>query len=133
MKMQDDGGNFCDIAAKTFTFRKYKTAAMYGPQTVDINEEVFKVITDYMTHKPESPFFLCDVEGGQLPPHYITRRLHALYGKPVGIQTARRAAVTAAFPPESETVAQERSAMAAAMGHSVATQKEVYATRSEAR
>jgi integrase len=42
--------NYLDLKNKQFIFNNYKTAKKYNKQTIDINEELFKIIKEYINH-----------------------------------------------------------------------------------
>jgi len=42
--------NYLDIKNKQFIFNNYKTAKKYNTQKIDINDELFKIIKDYVNH-----------------------------------------------------------------------------------
>jgi hemerythrin superfamily protein len=45
--------NFLDVVSKKFIFNKYKTAGSYKTQTIDIPDDLMKIITLYLKHRPK--------------------------------------------------------------------------------
>lgn len=50
---QDATNNFLDVASKKFVFNKYKTAGSYKTQTLDIPDDLMKIINLYLKHRPK--------------------------------------------------------------------------------
>jgi len=50
---QDATNNFLDVASKRFIFNKYKTAGSYKTQVIDIPDDLMKIITLYLKHRPK--------------------------------------------------------------------------------
>jgi hypothetical protein len=51
---QDSTNNFLDVASKRFIFNKYKTAGSYKTQVIDIPDDLMKIITLYLKHRPKT-------------------------------------------------------------------------------
>ena len=45
--------NLLDVANKKFIFNKYKTAGAYKTQSIDIPDDLMKIITLYLKHRPK--------------------------------------------------------------------------------
>ena len=49
----DDTHNLLDVVNKKFIFNKYKTAGSYKKQELDIPDDLMKIITLYLKHRPK--------------------------------------------------------------------------------
>jgi hypothetical protein len=110
-----------------FIFNRYKTAKKYGPQHINIPTPLADVITLYLKHHPlakgnkakATEFkFLVSADGTPLTAtNTITRILNKVFGKKVGSSMLRHSFLSSKYD------IHEMEADAAAMGHSVAEQK----------
>jgi hypothetical protein len=92
--MSDDKFNYLDIDKKQFTFNNYKTNGKYNSVIVNIEDELMKVISLYLSNHPEKSklknktynihflksFYNEDIIKSQ----EITRLLNKIFGKSIG-------------------------------------------------
>jgi integrase len=122
--------NYLDYGAKEFVFNRYKTARRYGQQKEAIPEELWEVIQTYLKFHPlmkkKLPKsacikFLVKQDGSPLnSANGITRLLNKSFGKRVGASMLRHIYLSEKY---GDTI-KDMEETAAAMGHSVAQQKE---------
>ena len=79
---------------RSFIFNKYKTAAVYKRQIVEIPPKLKKIITDWMK-KNTSDYLLLDTTLQQaLSPTKLTNRLYNMFGKKVSVNQLRHSYVS---------------------------------------
>ena len=130
----DNSKNYLDIMGNQFVFNKYKTAKKYGTQYVPITEApmLTEAITMLLKHHPQhkgritknTEFrFLTYSDGSPLTAvNSITRILNKVFGKKIGSSMIRHIYLSSKYG----TIKEEQQQDAAAMGHSVAEQQNVY-------
>lgn len=93
----DTTNNFLDVANKKFIFNKYKTAGAYKTQTTDLPDDLMKVITLYLKHRPkgEDEHFLINFQGEPyIQNNSITRILNKIFNAKVGASMLRKLYLT---------------------------------------
>lgn len=96
---QDATNNFLDVASKKFIFNKYKTAGAYKTQTLDIPDDLMKIITLYLKHRPkmeeDTNQFLVSFKGEPyIQNNSITRILNKIFDGKVGASMLRKLYLT---------------------------------------
>jgi hypothetical protein len=124
---QDATNNFLDVASKKFIFNKYKTAGSYKTQTIDIPEDLMKIITLYLKHRPkvedDTNQFLVSFKGEPYTQNNaITRILNKIFDGKVGASMLRKLYLTNKY---SDTLDELKSDVAQ-MGTSVDVAKNNY-------
>lgn len=98
-KKADDKSNWFLKKEKQFVFNDYKTASKYGTQTIDVSEELMKLLTIYINHHPlkkEKTFtLLVNADGSNLNnSNFITLTLNRLLGRKIGVSMLRNMFLT---------------------------------------
>jgi hypothetical protein len=124
---QDSTNNFLDVASKKFIFNKYKTAGSYKTQTIDIPDDLMKVITLYLKHRPKkeddsNQFLVSFVGEPYTQNNSITRILNKIFDGKVGASMLRKLYLTNKY---SDTLDELKSDVAQ-MGTSVDVAKNNY-------
>jgi hypothetical protein len=124
---QDATNNFLDVASKKFIFNKYKTAGSYKTQTIDIPDDLMKVITLYLKHRPKkeddsNQFLVSFVGEPYTQNNSITRILNKIFDGKVGASMLRKLYLTNKY---SDTLDELKSDVAQ-MGTSVDVAKNNY-------
>lgn len=96
---QDATNNFLDVASKKFIFNKYKTAGAYKTQTLDIPDDLMKIITLYLKHRPKieedhNQFLVSFVGEPYTQNNSITRILNKIFDGKVGASMLRKLYLT---------------------------------------
>lgn len=105
---QDATNNFLDVASKRFIFNKYKTAGSYKTQETTIPDDLMKVITLYLKHRPkyllekdttkegeDTNQFLVNFKGEPyIQTNSITRILNKIFDGKVGASLLRKLYLT---------------------------------------
>lgn len=96
---QDATNNFLDVASKKFIFNKYKTAGAYKTQTLDIPDDLMKIITLYLKHRPKkeedtNQFLVSFVGEPYKQNNSITRILNKIFDGKVGASMLRKLYLT---------------------------------------
>lgn len=133
-KKADDKSNWFLKKEKQFVFNDYKTASKYGTQTIDISEELLKLLTIYINHHPlkkEKTFtLLVNADGSNLNnSNFITLTLNRLLGRKIGVSMLRNMFLTDKFKGgvlEQEKLMKDISETAMAMGTSLETALNIY-------
>jgi hypothetical protein len=124
---QDATNNFLDVASKKFIFNKYKTAGSYKTQTLDIPDDLMKVITLYLKHRPKTEDdtnqFLVSFNGEPYTQNNsMTRILNKIFDAKVGASMLRKLYLTNKY---GDTLDELKSDVAQ-MGTSVEVAKNNY-------
>jgi hypothetical protein len=124
---QDATNNFLDVASKKFIFNKYKTAGSYKTQVLDIPDDLMKVITLYLKHRPKkeddtNQFLVSFVGEPYTQNNSITRILNKIFDGKVGASMLRKLYLTNKY---SDTLDELKSDVAQ-MGTSVDVAKNNY-------
>jgi integrase len=125
--------NYLDLTNKKFVYHKYKTAKKYGTQTLEIPDSLMESINKYLKYHPlwkgaakrsAIPVkLLVGADGTPLAAvNAITRILNRIFGKKVGSSMLRHIYISDKYG----DLIEEQKDDAAAMGHSVALQREYY-------
>lgn len=133
-KKADDKSNWFLKKEKQFVFNDYKTASKYGTQTIDVSEELMKLLTIYINHHPlkkEKTFrLLVNADGTDLNnSNFITLTLNRLLGRKIGVSMLRNMFLTDKFQGgvlEQEKLMKDITETATAMGTSLGTALNVY-------
>ena len=99
---QDATNNFLDVATKRFIFNKYKTAGAYKTQTSDIPDDLMKIITLYLKHRPkieeDTNQFLVSFKGEPYTQNNsMTRILNKIFDGKVGASMLRKLYLTTKY------------------------------------
>jgi hypothetical protein len=124
---QDATNNFLDVASKKFIFNKYKTAGSYKTQTLDIPDDLMKIITLYLKHRPKTEEdtnqFLVSFKGEPYTQNNsMTRILNKIFDAKVGASMLRKLFLTNKY---GDTLDELKSDVAQ-MGTSVEVAKNNY-------
>jgi hypothetical protein len=128
--------NFLDVVSKKFIFNKYKTAGSYKTQIIDIPEDLMKIITLYLKHRPKyllekdmakegedtNQFLVSFVGEPYTQNNAITRILNKIFDAKVGASLLRKLYLTDKY---SNTMDELKSDVAQ-MGTSVDVAKNNY-------
>ena len=133
-KKADDKSNWFLKKEKQFVFNDYKTASKYGTQTIDVSEELMKLLTIYINHHPlkkEKTFtLLVNADGSNLNnSNFITLTLNRLLGRKIGVSMLRNMFLTDKFKGgvlEQEKLMKDITETAMAMGTSLETALNIY-------
>lgn len=133
-KKADDKSNWFLKKEKQFVFNDYKTASKYGTQTIDVSEELLKLLTIYINHHPlkkEKTFtLLVNADGSNLNnSNFITLTLNRLLGRKIGVSMLRNMFLTQKFQGgiiEQEKLMKDITETAMAMGTSLETALNIY-------
>jgi hypothetical protein len=101
-KKADDTSNWFLNKEKQFVFNDYKTSSKYGTQTIDISEELYKILKIYIAHHPlkkdKSYNLLVNADGTPLKnSNFITLTLNRLLGRKIGVSMLRNMFLTDVF------------------------------------
>jgi hypothetical protein len=101
-KKADDTSNWFLNKEKQFVFNDYKTASKYGTQTIDIGEELYKILKIYIAHHPlkkdKSYNLLVNADGTLLKnSNFMTLTLNRLLGRKIGVSLLRNMFLTDKF------------------------------------
>lgn len=96
---QDATNNFLDVASKKFIFNKYKTAGAYKTQTTDIPDDLMKIITLYLKHRPKmeedhNQFLVSFAGEPYIQNNSITRILNKIFDGKIGASMLRKLYLT---------------------------------------
>ncbi len=135
-KVNDKTKNYYIVSTKKFIFNNYKTASTYGQQTLDVPEELAKVLNEYInvykqvndkedyTKEGEWPL-LVRFSGSRIHEiNGITRILNKVLGKKIGSSALRHIYLSDKFAPELKEMKED----SIAMGHSMEVQREYIKT-----
>jgi hypothetical protein len=123
--------NYLDLASRRFIFNKFKTSRTYGQQVVEIPDELWAVLGQFLTkHHPlwkgavrrknDPVKLLVGHDGAPLTAvNTITRLLNRIFGKKVGSSMLRHIYLSDKY---KDTI-DEMKDDAAAMGHSLTAQR----------
>lgn len=122
--------NYLDLTTHKFIFNKYKTSRKYGAQTVDIPDSLLTILSAFLAKHPvwkgvvkrkNEPVKLLVAANGEpiVAVNAITRLLNKIFGKKIGSSMLRHIFLSDKY---KDTIG-EMADDAAAMGHSLATQK----------
>lgn len=122
--------NYLDLTTHKFIFNKYKTSRKYGAQTVDIPDSLLTILNSFLAKHPvwkgvvkrkNEPVKLLVAANGEpiVAVNAITRLLNKVFGKKIGSSMLRHIFLSDKY---KDTIG-EMADDAAAMGHSLATQK----------
>jgi hypothetical protein len=133
-KKADDKSNWFLKKEKQFVFNDYKTVSKYGTQTINVSEELLKLLTIYIAHHPlkkEKTFtLLVNADGSNLNnSNFITLTLNRLLGRKIGVSMLRNMFLTDKFKGgvlEQQELMKDISETATAMGTSLGTALNVY-------
>jgi hypothetical protein len=119
--------NFLDVTSKKFIFNKYKTAGSYKTQVIDIPDDLMKIITLYLKHRPKTEEdtnqFLVSFKGEPYTQNNaITRILNKIFDAKVGASMLRKLYLTNKYG----TTLDELKSDVAEMGTSVDVAKNNY-------
>jgi len=95
-KMKTSDLNYFDIENKQFVFNNYKTKKSYQQQIIDIPDNLFKILVNYIGMREnsdinESEYLLIDFKGNPLSKsNSITRILNKIFGKKIGSSMLRK-------------------------------------------
>jgi hypothetical protein len=112
--VEDSTNNYLDLMNKKFIFNKYKTAGAYKTQMVDIPEELFKIITLYLKHRPKtehSVFLVNDVGEPFVQVNSITRILNKIFNAKVGASMLRKLYLTDKYSSVMADLKEDATAM----------------------
>ena len=121
--------NYIAVGARSmsFIFNNYKTAGKYGRKIMRIeNVELRGIIKDYLSKKPESPFFIVKYDGEQMSDSVLSRFITNIFleflNKQTGITAIRKSYLSNKYA----DVKNDMQADAQMMGHTVGVQQNIY-------
>jgi len=126
-KKADDKSNWILMKDAKFVFNDYKTFSKYGTQTIDVGEELLKLLKIYISHHPlkkEKTFsLLVNADGTNLNnSNFITLTLNRLLGRKIGVSMLRNIFLTDKFQGgfiEQQELIKDISETCTAMGTSL--------------
>jgi len=117
--------NYLDITNKKFYFNNFKTAKTYKCQEIDINDELYNVLINYIKFHPMKselkkkkaiiPFLVKHDGEAYTTPNTITRILNKIFHKKISVSMLRNIYLTDKYANENK----EKKDDAKAMGTSV--------------
>lgn len=110
------------VQGKSFIFNKYKTARLYGTQTVAIHPEVLRLILKLRRLDPTREYLLQNSKGGPMSTSSLHKKLKTMYG--FGIDMLRSVFLTDEV--YSDGLLTRLENLAEDMGHSVDAAKSFY-------
>lgn len=126
---QSKDKNYYDMATHKFIFNKFKTSKSHGVQEVSIadNKPLQDILAFYIKLHPSKGKgemrFLVNADGSALSSvNSITRILNKIFGKHIGSSMLRHIYITHKYGDTKKEMEKD----AAAMGHTVAEQQQVY-------
>jgi hypothetical protein len=133
-KKADDKSNWILMKDAKFVFNDYKTFSTYGTQTIDVGEELLKLLKIYISHHPlkkQKTFsLLVNADGTDLKnSNFITLTLNRLLGRKIGVSMLRNMFLTDKFKGgvlEQQELMKDISETATAMGTSLGTALNTY-------
>lgn len=107
--------NYLDMKKKKFIFNNYKTAKKYNRQEVDINDELFQIITAYIkTFKlKDGDHLLIDLKTNEpyKNTNSITLLLNRIFKKNIGASMLRKMYLTNKYGDNAEELKKDMTAM----------------------
>ena len=119
---EDWSGNSLRVGPKSmqFVLREYKTAAKYGPLTLDVPRKLEEVLREWLELQP-SGWLLCDSCGEPMNEQMLSRKVRDIFkkwfGKALGVNILRHSYITYMRKGEKKLSVQED--VARRMGHSI--------------
>lgn len=137
--VEDKNYNYFDVAKKQFIFNQFKTSKKDGSLTIDIPEDLFKVLSLYLEHhpllktkakvKPNVPF-LVFADGKPLDKiNSITRLLNKVFNKKISSSMLRHIYLSSKYG----DVLKEQEKDSKMMSHTVGTQHDYIKLKGEAK
>jgi hypothetical protein len=121
----DKDYNYLDIKDKKFYFNNFKTAKTYKQQIIDINDELYNVILQYIKYHPLNkelkkktaniPFLVRPDGDAYINSNTITRILNKIFDKKISVSMMRNIYLTDKYADDNK----EKKADAKAMGTSL--------------
>ena len=107
--------NYLDMKKKKFIFNNYKTAKKYNRQEVDINEELFQIITAYIKafKLKDGDHLLIDLKTNEpyKNTNSITLLLNRIFKKNIGASMLRKMYLTNKYGDNAEELKKDMTAM----------------------
>jgi integrase len=122
-KDDDKKFNYLDMKDKKFIFNVYKTSKHYGEQIINIPDELYKILTDYLKNRPEtnSDLLLINYNGTPLNNvNSLTRLLNKIFNKNISSSMLRHIYLSSKYG----NINNEKKEDAEKMAHSTRTQDE---------
>jgi len=119
------------IKDKLFIFNKYKTSKSYSNQEIEVPNELYEILINYLKYHPDKTTkinkpLLVDYNGKRLNQiNSITRILNSIFKKKVGSSMLRKIYISHKFGDDLEKI-KEMQETAQAMGHSMNTAQTTY-------
>jgi integrase len=107
---------------KVFGFAKYKTAKVYHEQTIDVPNELKKILNKWIKLIPDScDYLLFDAKGNKLSNVKVTQRLNKIFGKNASVSILRHSYITEKYEKQSlgNLTLKDIQETATEMGHSL--------------
>jgi hypothetical protein len=107
--------NYLDIKRKKFIFNNYKTAKKYNRQELDINEELFEILSSYIKvfKLKDGDFLLNDLKTNEpyKATNSITVLLNRIFKKNIGASMLRKVYLTNKYGDNAEQLKKDMTAM----------------------
>ena len=126
-KLKDKKDNYLvieNMKKKYFSFNDYKTNKQYGEKFVEIPQEISEILNSWLIHN-KSGILLLDSNGRPMSRVTLSRYLNKIFaptGKNISVTMLRHIYLSDQFPAQ----AQKMQDLADQMGHSIATQQQIY-------
>jgi hypothetical protein len=112
--------NYLDIKKKMFIFNNYKTAKKYNKQEININEELFQILINYIKafKLKDGDFLLNDLKTNEpyKNTNSITILLNRIFKKKIGASMLRKMYLTSKYGDESKQLKDDAAAMGTSTG-----------------
>lgn len=122
IKLDDDNKyNYLDMKNKQFIFNVYKTSKHYGEQKIDIPEELYNILNDYLKNRIDnnSDLLLINYNGEPFKNiNSITRILNKIFNKNISSSMLRHIYLSSKY----NDINEEKKDDAQKMAHSLQTQ-----------
>jgi integrase len=126
--------NYLDLTKKQFIFLKHKTSKIYNETIVDINPQLYEIITEYIkhhplmktvkTHKEPIPFLVNQKGIPYKQSNFITKSLNDIFGKRIGSSMLRHIYLSDKFG----STLDDMKKTSQEMGHNLNQQKDYIKT-----
>jgi len=112
--------NYIDIKKKRFIFNNYKTSKKYNTQEVDINDELFQIITAYIKYfkLKDGDYLLNNIKTNEpyTNTNSITLLLNRIFKKKIGASMLRKMYLTNKYSSDMKELEADTKAMGNSVG-----------------
>lgn len=127
----DKDSNYFDWKKKEFVFKEYKTAKLYGEQTVSVkdNKKLFDILKKWF-NKNDSDYIFVNELGRPMSTSVLSHRLQRIFGGNISVNMLRKMYITDKVLAGMKPL-KELNGIAEQMGHSLDTQIKDYLKRED--